>query len=104
MRDAFIKVRVSTAAKSTFAKAAADSGESLSDYIRKSANMRRRGETTTAVAELAALRKEINRLGSTANQWAEAMHNGRPVDGKAVLEAYEDMRRLVSDALRDARQ
>lgn len=97
-KEAIVHIRVPETVKGEWVEAAGGKG-SLSDWIRESVEARRRGHVSPMGDELRSLRAEINRLGSTANQWAHLAHKGVPVDADAVEAAYAEMREAVRRAL-----
>lgn len=97
-KSVVVNLRVPEAAKAEWIEAAGGKG-SLSDWIRESVEARRRGHVSPMRDELRSLRAEINRLGSTVNQWAHMGHQGRYVDAAAIEQAYADMRAAVARAL-----
>lgn len=99
MREAFIKLRVSAAARNVWIKAAAASGHSLSAYIRLSVNAFRRGQTADLRAELVALRCDLNGAANNFNQLCRRLHATGQAEG--VAEAAASVAR-TAEAVRKA--
>ncbi|NFV78995.1 hypothetical protein [Magnetospirillum aberrantis] len=97
-KTAVIGLRVPESVKAEWQQAAGGPRR-LSDWIRESAEARRLGHVASLKDDLRALRAEINRLGSTVNQWAHMGHMGQAVDAAAVEAAYREMREAVRRAL-----
>jgi hypothetical protein len=96
--EAIVHIRVPETVKGEWVEAAGGKG-SLSDWIRESAEARRKGHVAPVRAELLALRTEVNRLGSNVNQLVHLAHQGKPLDGAAIEQAYREMRAAVARAL-----
>lgn len=97
-KEAVVHLRVPAEVKADWQQAAGGPRR-LSDWIRESAEARRKGHVAPLRAELLALRTEINRLGSNVNQIVHAYHTGSPIDGPAIEQAYAEMREMVRRAL-----
>lgn len=97
-KSAIINLRIPSDLKAAWQDAAGGHG-ALSDWLRESAEARRKGHVSPMRDELRSLRAEINRLGSNVNQAMHAYHTGSPIDGEAIEAAYREMRAAVARAL-----
>lgn len=97
-KEAVIHLRLPEATKAEWIEAAGGPRR-LSDWLRESAEARRKGHVAPMRDELRSLRAEINRLGSNVNQAMHYANSGHPIDGAAIEAAYREMREAVRRSL-----